>query len=487
MALNSSGPISFGGSTVGQSINLELGVSATALASINSTSFRTLAGVASGQISLSNFYGKSNATFYFAVLYDPTGGYDTPGTVFSQIPQNSCVMYDGTYFYGSGPKCVASPSSDCIVKFSNTMSFAACSTYTSSTNGNQFASLSKSGTNIAIYSGGAANTILLSNDLATVSSANKPTSGWNQAVNLLEAVNTDSSGNLYYCVRFGSGSGGDFGLAKFNTSGTLQWSNESNNGGTGAGTGQATNLAVNSSGTSVINWQASNVSTSDQVHCFNSSGTRQWSVTVGGSYQRVRNIRIADSGNVYLMVGNNDNVYLTKLNTSGVVQWTRLITGCGSSYTDIYIDSSENVYTASYVYTAGYYVCYLIKFNSSGTVQWQRGITNYDTLQTMQGGNSNNRSISDAPSGICLTWRINDFYRNRAFFLIYPADGSKTGSWSVASTSVSVFSGSLTIASSTAITTSSYTPSMTTSSPSYTSLTSAVKSVSGAAFGSTTI
>ena len=61
MALNASGPLSFGGSTTGQSINLELGVSATALASINSSAFRTLAGVASGQISVSNFYGKSNA------------------------------------------------------------------------------------------------------------------------------------------------------------------------------------------------------------------------------------------------------------------------------------------------------------------------------------------------------------------------------------------------------------------------------------------
>jgi len=60
MALNSSGPISFGGATAGQSINLELGVSATALASINSTAFRTLAGVPSGAISLNNFYGKSN-------------------------------------------------------------------------------------------------------------------------------------------------------------------------------------------------------------------------------------------------------------------------------------------------------------------------------------------------------------------------------------------------------------------------------------------
>jgi hypothetical protein len=61
MTLNASGPLSLGGATTGQSINLELGQSATALASINATNFRTLAGVPSGQISISNFYGKSNA------------------------------------------------------------------------------------------------------------------------------------------------------------------------------------------------------------------------------------------------------------------------------------------------------------------------------------------------------------------------------------------------------------------------------------------
>lgn len=68
MTLNASGPISLGGSTVGQSINLELGNSATALASINSTQFRTLAGVPSGQISLSNFYGKSSNSYYLTYV-----------------------------------------------------------------------------------------------------------------------------------------------------------------------------------------------------------------------------------------------------------------------------------------------------------------------------------------------------------------------------------------------------------------------------------
>jgi hypothetical protein len=63
MTLNSSGPLSIGGCTTGQSIAKELGLSTTATHSLNCTSYRTLAGVSSGTISMSNFYGKSNATY----------------------------------------------------------------------------------------------------------------------------------------------------------------------------------------------------------------------------------------------------------------------------------------------------------------------------------------------------------------------------------------------------------------------------------------
>jgi hypothetical protein len=59
MPLVSSGEISIGGSTTDRSINLELGLSATATSSLNDAA---LAGVASGAISLSSFYGKANAS-----------------------------------------------------------------------------------------------------------------------------------------------------------------------------------------------------------------------------------------------------------------------------------------------------------------------------------------------------------------------------------------------------------------------------------------
>jgi len=74
MALNSSGAISLGGSTTGQSVALELGQSATAAISLNDTAVRTLAGVSSGAISLYNFYSKSN-TVVGSQSYTTAGTY----------------------------------------------------------------------------------------------------------------------------------------------------------------------------------------------------------------------------------------------------------------------------------------------------------------------------------------------------------------------------------------------------------------------------
>lgn len=61
MPLNVSGPISLAGSTAGESIALELGLSATGQISLNDAAVRGLAGVPSGAIIMpTDFYGKSN-------------------------------------------------------------------------------------------------------------------------------------------------------------------------------------------------------------------------------------------------------------------------------------------------------------------------------------------------------------------------------------------------------------------------------------------
>jgi hypothetical protein len=65
MALVTSGLIAIGGTGatyLNRSINLELSLAYNANSNLNQTNFRSLAGVASGTISLSDFYGKSAAT-----------------------------------------------------------------------------------------------------------------------------------------------------------------------------------------------------------------------------------------------------------------------------------------------------------------------------------------------------------------------------------------------------------------------------------------
>jgi hypothetical protein len=77
MALNGTGPISFGGSTAGQSINLELGQSATAQISLNDTNVRSLAGKASGAVIVpTDFYGKAVGFTFNRTLSTNTANYN---------------------------------------------------------------------------------------------------------------------------------------------------------------------------------------------------------------------------------------------------------------------------------------------------------------------------------------------------------------------------------------------------------------------------
>jgi hypothetical protein len=132
MALNPSGAISLAGPSAGQSIAVELGVSATATISLNDTNVRTLAGVASGVIVMpTDFWGKSNITgtqkaiFGFGSLATPvpatrtnitnlvssTGvvASDTPGVGTARQSLAAAAYGDDKAIFGFG-SIVASPS-----------------------------------------------------------------------------------------------------------------------------------------------------------------------------------------------------------------------------------------------------------------------------------------------------------------------------------------------------------------------------------------
>jgi hypothetical protein len=95
MALNPSGAISLAGPSTGQSIAVELGVSATATISLNDTNVRTLAQVASGVIVMpTDFWGKSNITTTQKAIF---GGGGTPTRIAtSNLVSSSGVVASDT-------------------------------------------------------------------------------------------------------------------------------------------------------------------------------------------------------------------------------------------------------------------------------------------------------------------------------------------------------------------------------------------------------
>jgi len=77
MTLNSSGAISLGGTTSGESIAVENGGPGTAEISLNDAAVRSLAGVPSGAIIMpTNFYGKSNTVTINLTISADTQNYD---------------------------------------------------------------------------------------------------------------------------------------------------------------------------------------------------------------------------------------------------------------------------------------------------------------------------------------------------------------------------------------------------------------------------
>jgi len=102
MTLASSGTMSIGGTTTDRSINLELGRSATATSSMGETDLRTLAGVASGAISISDFYGKSAVTVSLntwplsglSTAPSPWGSQSYTDAIYAQVGCNYAQKHD---------------------------------------------------------------------------------------------------------------------------------------------------------------------------------------------------------------------------------------------------------------------------------------------------------------------------------------------------------------------------------------------------------
>ena len=209
-------------------------------------------------------------------------------------------------------------------------------------------------------------------------------------------ITVDSSGNVYTAGSLSNTDNNAY-LTKYNTTGTLQWQRKLVDTNTATNRNDVTHgIAVDGSGNVYITGYFLNSSSSRNVFIikYNTSGTLQWqrklADTSNANDQNDWGLSIAvdGSGNVYvtgrygnLTVG-NANVFITKYNTSGTIQWKRKLAGTAVSQSQydvgfgIAVDSSGNVYVTGSTYTSvGTTGAVIIKYNTSGTIQWQRQLS----------------------------------------------------------------------------------------------------------------
>ncbi len=205
-------------------------------------------------------------------------------------------------------------------------------------------------------------------------------------------VATDSSDNVYICGTSATSGAGmeELIIAKYNSSGTIQWQRRLGGSANDVAYGVATDSSDN---VYVCGATRSNSSNNDiLIAKYNSSGTIQWQRLLYSSVQQdiARRIATDSSGNVYISgytnsIGQgNSDFLIAKYNTSGTLQWQRIIGGAVSEYGyGIAVDSSGGVYFGGSTNSVVAYDndIFLAKYNSSGVIQWQRYLTyDWDTL-----------------------------------------------------------------------------------------------------------
>jgi len=192
---------------------------------------------------------------------------------------------------------------------------------------------------------------------------------------------TDSAGNAYTVgLTLSSGAGsGDLLLAKYDTQGAVQWQRTLG----GTGFDQGFSVAIDSSDNVYAVGETDPGAGGRRdflIAKYNSSGTIQWQRTLGGSTdESALSVAIDSSDNVYVIgasdLGGFSTLYLAKYNSSGNIQWQRTLSGSSNDEGfSVAIDSSDNVYVSGQTRSegAGFTDFLVAKYNSSGTIQWQR-------------------------------------------------------------------------------------------------------------------
>jgi len=242
---------------------------------------------------------------------------------------------------------------------------------------------------------------------------------------------TSTNDSYFFGTTYSSGAGeADFLLAKYNSSGVIQWQRVLG----GSGTEDGYGIGVDSSDNAYVTGFTSSTGAGDfdaLVAKYNSSGVIQWQRVIGGTGREIGYGAAVDSSdNVYVSAHSSSSgaggpdLLLVKYNSSGTVQWQRTLGGTGGDVAQgVSVDSSDNVYVGGYAFVPAVGNHFLIaKYNSSGTLQWQRTIG----LAT----SGNNHCISfDSLDNVYLIGETSSQGAGGADFLIVKYNSSGVIQW----------------------------------------------------------
>jgi hypothetical protein len=241
-------------------------------------------------------------------------------------------------------------------------------------------------------------------------------------------VGVDTNGNVYVTgafygpATFGSSNFPasqykEFFLAKYSSTGTVQWVKQSFGGYAGEEDGiYGTGLAVDGAGNCYAVGIAENNTTitfgttnltgtnTDDYNIFlvkyDTTGALQWAQLMGGSGNPYATKVALDAvGNVYvhgtfetsLTIGNSNlvsavsgkNLFIAKFNNFGALTWVQQSVGGDGGESGVAVDQAQNVYISGWftntlnlgaisLTNAGSFDAYVAKYNSSGAIQWAR-------------------------------------------------------------------------------------------------------------------
>lgn len=266
-------------------------------------------------------------------------------------------------------------------------------------------------------------------------------------------VSLDTSGDVYL-TGFFKNTTADFGqnafVAKYNSSGSIQWQRQLVGPLSGYfqfENGQAIDL--DSSNNVFVAGLGRNSSYGIDAFLakYNSSGTIQWqrqfydANSAADRNSAAYGVRADSAGNPYIVgqfknTSGGKNAFIAKYNTSGSLQWQASLADANSAgsqdtyFTELGFDSSDNVYAIGYFKnTSGGRNGLIVKYDSSGTIQWQRSIVSSAAAASQ--AEALYGIIFDSNNTMCISGNFIGSGASNGLLLKLPSDGSRTGTYTL--------------------------------------------------------